>query len=384
MVTFELADDITYLNHGALGACPRELTEAQARWRARMEKQPVDFFLRQLRDHFAAVREKLATFTNADAEGFAFVPNATAGVNTVMKSLDFSPGDELLTTNMAYGACRYTLDFMAEKTGAKVVSVDLPFPVENETQIFDTILAGVTDNTKLAMLDHIASPTGLILPIEKIVAALADRGIDTLVDGAHVIGQIPLDLSAIGAAYYTTNAHKWLCTPRGAAILHVREDRRDRIHPLSTSFGWAATEDRFRAEFDWTGTDDPTAYLVIPEAIDLLGGALDGGWPALYAQLHDRVIAGRRAVLEKLGLDAPTPDDMHGALAAILLPPGKPAGGDGPGTLNDVLWREHQIEVPVFPFPTPDARTIRLSAHLHTPPGAYARLGDVLRLFPEG
>ncbi len=371
---------VTFLNHGSFGGVPKAIREVQADLHRRADREPVDFFVRYLPEGFRRSREALGAFVNADPDDLVFVSNATSGVNTVMKSLSFEPGDELLTTSQAYGACRHTLDHVADTTGAKVVSAPLPFPIASPEQITEAILACVTDRTKIAMLDHIASPTGLVFPIAEIVAALHERGVDTLVDGAHSVGQVPLDLEAIGAAYFTTNAHKWLCTPRGAAILHVRKDRQDRVVPLVTSHAYHAKEDRFRAQFDWTGTDDPTAHLVIPEAIAYLGGLLEGGWPALYAAIHERAVQGRRVILERLGLESPSPDAMHGSLAPILLP-----DGDGEvdwilDPLSRELWDDHRIEVPVFPFPKAPKRMLRVSAHLYNAPGDYERLAEILAM----
>lgn len=373
-----LDPDVTFLNHGSFGSVPKAIREVQADLHKRADREPVDFFVRFLPKAYARSREAFAAFTHCDPDDLAFVSNATSGVNTVMKALSFAPGDELLTTNQAYGACRHTLDHVAATTGAKVVTAQLPFPIQRPEQITEAILERVTDRTKIAMIDHIASPTGLVFPIQEIVAKLNERGIDTLVDGAHSVGQVPLDLDAIGAAYFTTNAHKWLCTPRGAAILHVKKDRQDRIVPLVTSHAYHAKENRFRAQFDWTGTDDPTAHLVIPEAIEYLGGLLEGGWHALYEQIHARVIAGRWTILERLGLESPSPDDMQGALAAVLLPP-----GDGEvewilDPLSQALWNDHRIEVPVFPFPAPPARMLRIAAHLYNAPAEYERLAETL------
>ncbi len=255
---------VAYLNHGSFGACPTAILEKQSELRARMEREPVDFLVRDAPRLLAEARGALGTFVGADPSDLAFVPNATAGINAVVRSLSFSPGDEILTTNHAYGACRKTLDYVASRTGARVVAADVPFPLGGEEDVVGPVLAAVTARTRLAVLDHVTSPTALVFPIERLVAELSARGVDTLVDGAHALGMVPLDLTRLGAAAYTANAHKWLCAPKSVAFLHVRRDRQRDIHPVSISHGYAGGEARFRDEFDWTGTIDPTAALTYP------------------------------------------------------------------------------------------------------------------------
>src|SRR5262249_53929569 len=216
-----LEPGITFLNHGSFGATPIAVLAKQDEYRARLEREPVRFMVRELEPLLDAARAEVAGFGGANPEDIAFVTNATAGVNAVLRSLDLDQHDELLVTTHEYNASRNALDFVCALSGAKVIVVDVPFPIASSDVVVERVLEKVTDRTRLLLIDHITSQTALILPIERIIAELRARGVDTLVDGAHGVGQIPLDLRAIGAAYYTSNFHKWVCAPKTAAFLYV-------------------------------------------------------------------------------------------------------------------------------------------------------------------
>ncbi|MEZ4265841.1 MAG: aminotransferase class V-fold PLP-dependent enzyme [Myxococcota bacterium] len=382
---WRLDEDVVFLNHGSFGACPIPVLAEQARWRERMEAEPVRFFMREYEDALEHAKQALASFVGASSADLAFVSNATAGVNTVLRSLPWRAGDELLTTDHAYGACRNALEFVAERAGATVKVARLPFPVDSPDAALQAILDSVTERTRLALIDQITSPSALVLPVDAIVRALADRGVDTLVDAAHAPGMVPLALDATGAAYTTGNCHKWLCAPKGAAFLHVRPDRQSKIRPLAISHGATATtpgRTRFQLEHDWTGTDDPSAWLSVPAAIDFLGGLVPGGWPALLRRNHELAVSARERLLLAVGTPPICPASMLGSMAAVSLP----AAADIPGgrghehtrgidPLQDRLWQEHRIEVPVQPAPSrPELRLLRVSA------APYSTLADVERL----
>jgi isopenicillin-N epimerase len=275
---------------------------------------------------------------------------------------------------------------VAARDGAHATIARIPFPIRDGGEALEAILAAVTPRTRLVVVSQVTSPTALILPVEPLVAALAERGIDTLVDGAHAPGMIPVDLDRLGAAYWTGNGHKWLCGPKGAAVLWVRADRRDRIRPIVVSHGAntpIADRSRFRLEFDWTGTPDPTAYLALPAAIDWMA-AWPGGWPAIMAANHGLVLAGRDRLAAALGIDPPAPDSMLGAMAALPLErvPDEAAARE----LGRRLLEEHRIQVPVGPWPVRAARAegveprivIRISAQRYNEPADYDRLVEAL------
>jgi isopenicillin-N epimerase len=375
---------VAFLNHGSYGACPTEILAHQSALRATLEAEPVRFLGRELDGRLDAARAALAAFVGADPDDLAFIANATGGVNAVLRSLSLAAGDDLLTTDHAYAACRNTLDYVARRSGARVVVATIPFPVAAPPAVLDAVLAKVTPRTRLALVDHITSPTGLILPIERIVAELAARGVETLVDGAHAPGMVPLDLRALGAAYYSANCHKWLCTPKGSAFLWVRRDRQAGIHPLTISHGAKgerAGRTRFRLEFDWTGTQDPTAWLTVPRALEYLPGLVEGGWPALMARNRALALEARRRLCAAVGTPPACPDEMIGSLASVLLPDNArtPTGWRVPEPLQARLFEGHGIEVPVMRWPGPPRRLVRVSCQLYNRVEQYAALADALR-----
>jgi isopenicillin-N epimerase len=371
---WSLDPSVTYLNHGSFGACPSAVLAAQTALRLEMEREPVDFLVAKLPARLDAAREALAVFLGANPADLVFVPNATAAVNAVLRSLSLGPGDELLLTNHTYAACRKTADFVAERTGARVVVATLPFPCRDEEEIIAAVLQCVSPRTRLALLDHVTSPTALILPAARLVSGLRARGVDTLVDGAHAPGMIPLGLSDLGAAYYTGNAHKWLCAPKGAAFLHVRRDRQAQLHPTVISHGYSAG---FRAEFDWTGTFDPTPWLCIPESVRFIGSLLPAGWPQVMAANRALTLQARALMLRSLGVDAPCPEAMIGSMASIPLPAaaaGSPAFPFDRVALH-AWFRERGVETWLYPHPLP---LLRISAQLYNDLGQFEKLAVLL------
>ena len=372
-----------FLNHGSFGATPRPVLEAQAAWRARMEREPVAFFARDLEPAKDEARAALGSFLGADPEDLALMPNATAAINTVARSLDLHPGDEIVILDHAYNAARNAVAEVASSAGARLVVARLPFPGPTPETARDTFLGSVTARTRLVMVDHVTSATALVLPVAEIVAALAERGIPTLVDGAHAPGMLDLDLEAIGAAYYAGNCHKWLCAPKGSGFLHVRADLRDRVRPLVISHGANSPRtdrSRFRLEHDWTGTSDPTALLSIPAAIAFGASLLPGGWDELRSRDRDLALMARDALCAALQVDPPAPDPMIGSMVAVPLPVAEIEGSEPPADQYDdpvhAELQRHGIQAAISPWPrSPDGNPWRRLVRVSVAP--YVSIEDV-------
>jgi len=383
---WRLRADIAYLNHGSFGACPKAVLEVQDSFRWKLESSPWRFQVIEMAGHHAAARTALAQFLHASPDDIVFVPNATHGVNTVLRSLSFRKGDELLTTNQDYFACRNAMEFAARRDGARLVVAKLPFPLEFPEQIIDAFLAAVTPRTRLALIDHVTSPTGMIMPVRELVSELGRRDIITLVDGAHAPGMVPLNLHEIDADYYTGNCHKWLCAPKGAAFLHVRRDLQEQIHPLAISHvaGEVAPPlNAFQHEFFWAGTRDTSAYLAVASALKFMGHLVEGGWPEVMRRNRQLAVDARQLLCEALHIKPPCPDEMVGAMAALPIPPAAALPDPLPpyfvDPLQEELFQKWQIDVPVIYFPRPPERLLRISAQIYNSLSQYERLAEVLR-----
>ncbi len=257
---FLLDPEVAYLNHGAFGACPRPVFEAYQRWQLELEREPVDLLARRLAGELARVRAALGEYVAAAAQDLVLVQNATWAFNTVMRSLRLAPGDEILTTTHEYGANEVLLEFVAERTGARVIRA--------AGADADEIWAAATERTRVLVASHVTARTALLLPVEELCRRAREAGVVSVVDGAHAPGQVPLDLERLGADFYAGNCHKWLCAPKGAGFLHARRERQELLDPLVV--GWSSREAEFALRHDWRSTRDPAAYLAVPNAIEFV------------------------------------------------------------------------------------------------------------------
>jgi isopenicillin-N epimerase len=373
---------IAQLNHGSFGACSAPVLEAQRRWRTRMEANPTAFFVETVPEALDHARTVLGGFLGGDPDGMAFVANATTGVNAVLRSLepDLGTGDEIVVIDHAYNACRNAVEATARRTGFSVVVATIPFPIAGPDEVVTAVLDAVSSRTRLVMIDHVTSATALVLPLARIVSAL-EPDVPVLVDGAHAPGMVPVALDELGAAFYAGNCHKWLCAPKGAGFLHVREDQRHRIEPVVVSHGWEGefppARSRYQRMFDWTGTDDPTARLVIPDALEAVGNLHPGGWPGVMAANRDLALAARDLICAALDLEPAAPPEMIGAMATVPL--GEiPDPAPLPDPLIATLRSRWSIEIPVFAIPSPTRRAVRLSAQRYNRLDDYALLAEAL------
>jgi isopenicillin-N epimerase len=368
-----LDPDVAFLNHGSYGATPRPVLDRQQALRMELEREPVSFLWRRLPDLAAEVRSRVGGFLGADPEGLAFVTNATTGVNTVLGSLvpSLGPGDRVMATDHAYPAVRNAVLAACSRSGASLdeVSIALPFP--SDADVVAVVEDALTDRTRLVVVDHVASSTAAILPVARIVERCRSAGVPVLVDAAHAPGMLPVDVVALGADFWTGNLHKWVCAPKGSAVLWVAPEHREEVHPLVTSHG---AGQGFRAEFDWTGTFDPTPYLAAPAALEFLGAL---GWERVMA--HNRALAmrGRDLVTSALGTERQVDDDRTGSMSVVELPTGAARTFDQTLAIQERLFSEHRVEVPITWWH--ERAFVRMSAQVYNAPADYERLAVAIR-----
>jgi isopenicillin-N epimerase len=346
---FLLDPDVVFLNHGSFGACPKEVLDACQSWQREMERNPVEFLGRRSARLLADARAALAALVGARADSLVFVPNATTGVNTVARSLPLRPGDEILTTDHEYGACDATWDWVSSRTGARVVRAPVPLPFDS-SGFTDRIWSHVTPRTRVLTLSHVTSTTALVFPIAELIRRARERGILTLVDGAHAPGQIPLALDSLGADFYTGNCHKWLCAPKGAGFLHSRPEHHALLEAPIVSWGYCA-EVSGHTDFDaytgatllerrlqWQGTRDLSAYLSVPAAIEF---QRRHEWHEVRRRCHELAAETLARITRLTGLE---PVCREGDFAQMVV---IPVPRMDPSTLKSVLFERYRIEVPV-------------------------------------
>lgn len=371
----------TFLNHGSYGACPRIVLAHQQALRDRMERDPCRFFNQDLEGLLDEARAVIASFIDAAPSDVALVTNATHAANAVLASIDLRAGDEILVTDHGYAAVTNAARRWAERVGASVTVARVPFPITSSEQVLEAVVDALRPSTRLAILDHVTSPSALVFPIRELVRACAERDVDVFVDAAHSPGMVPFSVRDIGAAFATGNLHKWVCAPKGAAFLHVREDKRSIVRPLVTSHGASAQRtdrSRFHLEFDWTGTTDPTPLLCVASALDFLR-SLDPDQNLEQHMLANHQLACRSVgiLAAALEIDAPAPPTMLGSMAAFPLP--DRFLPRGPFYLSDQLYDRFRIQLPVFPWSVCGGRgTLRISAQRYNSVQDYEKLAAAL------
>jgi isopenicillin-N epimerase len=364
---------ITFLNHGSFGALPRCVFEEQTRWRLRIEAEPIEVLARRGYELIANVKREVGAFVGMHPADFGLVTNATDGINAVLRSLSFHPGDELLTTSHVYHAVRQTMKYVAGRAGAAYREIDLSIPIHSPTEVIDCVIRGLGHRTRLLVIDHVTSPTALVLPIKSIVEQCQARGIDVMVDGAHAPGMLPLDVPYIGATYYAGNLHKWTCAPKGSGFLWVRPDHQTEIHPLGISHH---LNEGFAREFDWQGTRDISGWLAIPRAMQFMS---ELGWEKTREHNHAMTVWVQEMLCEAWQAEPISPIDgaLLGSMATIQMPaPLDQLRLDQMQALQRKLYDDHQIEVPLMRWS--DRVLIRPCCQVYNTPDEYERLAKVI------
>ncbi|GHO47883.1 aminotransferase class V-fold PLP-dependent enzyme [Ktedonospora formicarum] len=370
---FQIRPDITFLNHGSFGACPRPVFDTYQQWQRTLENDPVEFLGRQITGLIKEAREPLAAYLGTQADNIVFVNNTTVGVNIVARSLALKPGDEVLATDHEYGASDRTWRFQCTQRDIRYINQPIPLPLESEEQMVEHLWQGVTPRTKVIFVSHITSPTALTFPVARICERARAEGILTVIDGAHAPGQVPLNLDELGADFYIGNCHKWLCAPKGSAFLYANPERQALLQPLIVSWGYESLNpgpSLFQDHFGWLGTDDPAAYLSVPSAIAF---QREHNWDSVRAACHDLAIHARQEVNKLFGTKPISPDDATwwSQMVAIQVPDGDAT------TLHRQLREEWNIEIPITPWN--GRRFIRVSIQAYNKPADVERLLTALR-----
>jgi isopenicillin-N epimerase len=366
---FLLEQGTDFLNHGSFGAAPRTVLAAADRWRQRMEANP-DRFLREiLPGALRTAAARLSLVLKARAQDLVFVENATSGVSAVLRSLEFRPGDEILANTQTYNAVRQAIRHVCDRTGARLVEARIDLPIRSADDLVAPVQRKISRKTKLVVLDHIASPTGLIFPVKRLAAMARARGARVLVDGAHAPGQLELDIPSLGADWYTANCHKWLFAPKGCGFLWARARAQAGLHPLQISHGYGKG---LAAEFDWPGTRDFSAWLSIPDGIGFLNQL---GAAKARAYNHRLVTDAARRISAAWGSALDGPAALHGSMMAIRLP--DRLQRRAPARLMSDWLARHRVVAAVMSID--DVLWARISAQVYNTPEDYERLAGLAR-----
>jgi isopenicillin-N epimerase len=341
---FLLREDITFLNFGSFGATPKPIFDAYQRFQRELEYEPVQFIVNKGPEYLKESRVWLAEYLNGHADDLVYVPNPTFAVNIVARSLDLKPGDEVLSTNIEYGACDRAWEFYCGEKGAKYIKQPISLPLESKEAFLRDFWKGFSEKTRMVFLSQITSATGLILPVKEICEEAKRRGVLVFIDGAHVPGHIHLNLTALDADFYTGACHKWMMTPKGSSFLHVKPEHQEQLNPLVVSWGYNAdfpSHSQFLDYHQFNGTRDFSAYLTIPEAIDFMKW---NDWWGVAEGCRMLVQKWLPKLCDLVGSKplAPVTDEFIGQLGSI------PVRCEDPIALKHILYNEYKIEIPVM------------------------------------
>lgn len=339
-----LDPDITFLNHGSFGACPKPVFDAYQNWQRKLENQPVQFMAIDVYEHLALARNKLGAFICCGGDDLFFIPNATTAVNTIIRSLDLGPGDEVLSTNHEYGSLIRAWEWVAKEKGFHFIQHEFPLPLKTHEDFIEDFWESVTANTRIIFVSHITSSTGLIFPAEKICSRARKDGILTIIDGAHVPGQLALDITAMDPDVYTGACHKWLSAPKGSTFLYVKKDLQSLIKPLIISWGEAGDDpgpSQFLKDNQYQGTRDPSAFLAVPAAIDF---QKEHNWNTVKKSCRELNRRTRDRAYKIIHTDpiCPNTEEWLVQMASVEV------DVNNEQALKDTLLETYKIEIPVF------------------------------------
>ena len=371
-----LDPDVTFLNHGSFGAVARVVLAEQRRLQEQMERNPGEFLTVELPNALRAAAAKLAQFLGGLGADFVFTENATAGVNAILQSVRFDPGDEILLTDHGYPAVLKAAQHVAARTGARVIQAKIPFPAPGDADIITAIETRLGSRTRLVIIDHVTSPTALVFPVKRLTQLSRSAGAAVVIDGAHVPGMLSLDIPAVGADWYVGNCHKWLMSPRGTAFIWASAERQAQIHPLVISHGLGQG---FNAEFDWVGTRDPTAWLTVPTAIDWHNQA---GGPKLRDRNASLIEAAATALASGWDTEIGSHTGNYAAMKTVRLPLQGDATEQLALNLRTCLRLDHKIDVAVVAFA--GRLWARISAHAYNSLRDYDRLAKAVAASVSG
>lgn len=354
-----LAAGVTYLNNGSFGPTPRCVSAARRRWMDVVEADPQDFFVRQLGPRLAECRRQLGELVGTHADNLVLVENASVAMNIVAASVRLQPGDEVLTNDHEYGAVLRLWERVCRRAGAKLVVQPLPVPISSAEEVVATLFAAASERTKLLVVSHITSPTAIVFPVEAICRRAREHGILTAIDGPHAVAMLDVNLDRLDCDYYTASCHKWLCGPLGTGFLYAHPREQSAVEPALVSWGRTLEGDTtsWRDEFNWVGTRDPSAFMAISAAIELLNRV---GLGAFRERTHVLARYARQQLVARLGAEPLVSDDpqWYGSMVSVRLPDGSAE------SLQRALWERHKIEVPIVTWQ--GRRLIRPSCHLYT------------------
>ena len=343
---FLLNPEITFLNHGSFGSCPKPIFEEYQRFQLELETEPVQFIQKKVVGYLKIAKESLAEFIGCDTPDIFFVPNPTVAVNTVMRSLNLEEGDEILTTNHEYGAMDRTFHFFCKKSGAKYIRQEISLPVMSKEQVLEEFWNGYTPKTKIIFLNQISSCTALIFPVKEICDKARELGLITIIDGAHVPGQIELNISDLNPDFYTGTLHKWMLAPKGSSFLYVKKLFQEQIEPLVVGWGYESlnpSESKFLDYHEYQGTRDISAFLCTPKVIDFLE---KNNWKSKAKESRKIVFDNYQRFCNLLNTKpiCPITDEFLGQMASI------PIKTEKPTELKDLLYEKYKIQIPVMPL----------------------------------